>query len=455
MNGLAGTGETEIFWPDYVGQVLSRLTTEGFSAHVVGGSVRDYLLGRQTHDYDIATSARPEEVAQLFHGTVPTGVRHGTVTVVEFASPVEVTTYRRDDGYSDGRHPDVVEFTTSLLTDLSRRDFTVNAMAVTPTGQLVDPYHGVDDLSQRCIRAVGQPIDRFREDALRILRGLRFCAELAFTLDSDTERAMAQTSQGLMRISTERIGQEFRSLAAGNWPVVLRQLAEGPYLLNFPPPWTSLRVGFSRLLADGWTENLWAQARRLFQTAWQAVDEPCRGGKHGHPSATPDFVLALTLFLARSGVGVDQLQQLGRQAAWGHKTTQLLRQSLETAMADPRKWEPALWRTTLFSRDRRAMLAGCFCLDVLDSVVDGNHVIETPRTALVQGLIKSQPLWSLQDLAVDGQDLVDLGATGPQVGALLSTLATSVLCEHLPNARQMLLTTARRLVKTNFGAQRE
>ncbi len=459
MNCGSSTGEAETFWPDYVGQILSRLEGAGFSAHVVGGCVRDHLLGRQTHDYDIATSARPDEVADLFDGTVPTGVQHGTVTVVEFGTPVEVTTYRRDEGYSDGRHPDAVLFTTSLLTDLSRRDFTVNAMAVTPAGQLVDPFRGRDDLYKRCIRAVGKPVDRFEEDALRILRGLRFCAELAFTLAPDTERAMAQTSQGLTLISTERIGQEFRRLAAGNWPVVLRQLAEGPYLLNLPPPWTSLRVGFSRLLADGWTESLWAQARTLFLSAWQAVEAPHRGDKPrdkpGHLPATPDFVLAMTLFFARSGVEVSQLQQIARQAAWGRRTTHVLRESLETTQADPLKWERTLWRTTLFSRDRMAVLAGCFCLDVMDCVVDGNHVLEATRTALVQSLVESQPLWSFTDLAVNGQDMVDLGASGPQVGALLSTLATSVLCEHLQNVRQELLTTARHLVLTNFGAQRE
>ncbi len=195
-------------FPHPVALCLDTLRGNGFSAYPVGGCVRDTLLGRTPGDWDVATSARPEQTQSLFPRTVPTGIAHGTVTVLLEDTPLEVTTFRREEGYGDGRHPDRVSFDVGLTADLARRDFTVNAMAFGPDGEVIDPYGGQADLSSRLIRAVGDPERRFAEDALRILRAIRFAAQLGFSLEENTARAMEVCAPGLYQVSAERIVAE-------------------------------------------------------------------------------------------------------------------------------------------------------------------------------------------------------------------------------------------------------
>lgn len=195
-------------FPRPVALCLDVLRRSGFAAYPVGGCVRDTLLGRTPGDWDVATSARPEQTQALFPRTVPTGIAHGTVTVLIEGAALEVTTFRREAGYGDGRHPDRVSFDVGLREDLARRDFTVNAMAFGPEGEVIDPFGGQADLSGRLIRAVGQPERRFSEDALRILRAVRFAAQLGFSLEEATARAMEACAPGLSHISAERITAE-------------------------------------------------------------------------------------------------------------------------------------------------------------------------------------------------------------------------------------------------------
>ena len=195
-------------FPSHVEQCLHTLWEAGFQAYPVGGCVRDALLGRHPGDWDVTTSALPEQVTSLFERTVPTGIDHGTVTVVFEDGVIEVTTFRREGGYTDSRHPDSVSFDVGLEEDLARRDFTVNAMAFAPDGTLIDPYHGEEDLKNRILRAVGDANTRFLEDALRILRGIRFSAQLGFVLEDGTVKAMETQANGLRRISAERIVHE-------------------------------------------------------------------------------------------------------------------------------------------------------------------------------------------------------------------------------------------------------
>lgn len=187
---------------------LERLTAAGFAAYPVGGCVRDLLLGRAPGDVDVCTAARPQRVMELFPNAVPTGIRHGTVTVPNPDGPVEVTTFRREGGYADGRHPDAVTFDAGLVEDLSRRDFTVNAMALAPDGTVVDPFGGQRDLEGRIIRCVGDPDRRFSEDALRMLRGVRFAAQLGFSIEPETWAAMGRNAPLTARVSRERIKAE-------------------------------------------------------------------------------------------------------------------------------------------------------------------------------------------------------------------------------------------------------
>lgn len=195
--------------------VLKILNENGFEAYVVGGAVRDYLLGRPVHDIDIATSARPSEVRKLFARTIPVGIEHGTVVVLHDGGHYEVTTFRSESEYDDFRHPNQVRFETSLLKDLMRRDFTINAMAIAESGELIDPYQGQRDLQMKRIRTVGKAEKRIEEDPLRMMRGIRFVSELDFALGDVENRAFQECSFLLEKISVERIDQEMTKLLAG------------------------------------------------------------------------------------------------------------------------------------------------------------------------------------------------------------------------------------------------
>ena len=200
--------------PDHVRGIIDRIENAGYEAFAVGGSLRDALLGIPPHDWDVTTSALPDTVASLFPDkhVIPTGLQHGTVTVVADKDPIEITTYRVDGEYTDSRRPDAVSFTTCLEDDLSRRDFTVNAMAYSDGRGLVDLFGGREDLENKVIRAVGDPEKRFTEDALRIMRAFRFSAQLDFEIEENTLAAARKLSARLKNIARERIGSEFMRL---------------------------------------------------------------------------------------------------------------------------------------------------------------------------------------------------------------------------------------------------
>ncbi|MFD0670382.1 CCA tRNA nucleotidyltransferase [Cohnella sp. GCM10027633] len=199
-------------------KLLRVLAEAGHEAYLVGGCVRDRLIGRQLHDIDIATSALPEQVQELFPRTLPTGLQHGTVTVMADGAPFELTTYRTESGYSDSRRPDEVAFVRDVKEDLARRDFTFNAMAVGLDGELLDPFGGRDDLAAGIVRTVGRAEDRFGEDALRMVRAIRFGAELGFALSADTWGGIASRRERLANVAMERIGAEWDKMMAGSGP---------------------------------------------------------------------------------------------------------------------------------------------------------------------------------------------------------------------------------------------
>lgn len=204
--------------PEYVLKITELLEKNGFSAYIVGGCVRDYLLEREVHDFDIASSALPEEMLEIFKAfkTVKSGMKHGTVAVVSMGRLVEVTTFRSDGAYSDLRRPDSVSFVRSIDEDLSRRDFTINAMAHRPGEGITDPYGGREDLKRGIIRCVGNPWKRFSEDALRIMRGMRFSSVLGFEIENETMAAMLEKKPLLQKIAKERITAELRLMLLGD-----------------------------------------------------------------------------------------------------------------------------------------------------------------------------------------------------------------------------------------------
>lgn len=207
--------------PAYVTKITSLLRREGYQAWVVGGSIRDLLIGKQASDFDVATDARPERVLKLFRRTIPTGIKHGTVTVLMNGHSVEVTTFRVESDYSDARRPDRVSYAASINDDLSRRDFTINGIAYDPfTDTLVDPYGGRDDLQRGIIRTIGDPVERFSEDGLRPFRACRFAAQLQFTIEERTFRAIPGCLSHAAQVSAERIRDEFIKIIQSPKPSV-------------------------------------------------------------------------------------------------------------------------------------------------------------------------------------------------------------------------------------------
>lgn len=204
--------------PKKVEFIIQTLIEHGFEAYAVGGCVRDSLLGKEPEDWDITTSAKPEEVKQLFRRTIDTGIAHGTVTVMLEKQGFEVTTYRIDGEYEDGRHPKQVEFTSKLEEDLKRRDFTINAMAFNKQTGIVDLFRGQEDMKRHMIRCVGEPIERFSEDALRMLRAIRFAGQLQFFIEEKTKKAIKEKADALEQVSAERIRVELEKLLLSNQP---------------------------------------------------------------------------------------------------------------------------------------------------------------------------------------------------------------------------------------------
>ncbi len=230
--------EVRIRIPGAVDRIIRTLEEAGFEAFAVGGCVRDTLLGREPEDWDITTSARPEQVKGLFRRTVDTGIRHGTVTVLLDRAGYEVTTYRVDGEYEDGRHPKSVEFTVSLTEDLKRRDFTINAMAYSRKTGIVDEFGGMEDLRRGVIRCVGIPGDRFTEDALRILRAVRFSAQLGFSIEEETLKAVKKIAPNLAHVSKERIQTELTKLLRSPYPEKISLVFEtgmAPYVSSHFP----------------------------------------------------------------------------------------------------------------------------------------------------------------------------------------------------------------------------
>lgn len=225
----------EIKVPEEAIQILKTINEAGFDAYVVGGCVRDSLLGKEPNDWDITTSAMPQQVKKLFKRTIDTGIKHGTVTILMKEDQYEVTTYRIDGEYLDGRHPENVTFTNLLSEDLRRRDFTINAMAYHPKTGLVDLYNGVDDLEKKIVRCVGSAVERFSEDALRMMRAIRFAAQLGFSIEDETFAAIKKLSPTLEKISGERIREEMLKLLVSDNPMFFKKFYETGLTAVFMP----------------------------------------------------------------------------------------------------------------------------------------------------------------------------------------------------------------------------
>lgn len=429
--------------PEAAGEVLARLEGAGYEAWCVGGAVRDLLLGREPGDWDVTTSAPPEAVLALFAPrSLPTGLRHGTVTVkTGGGTGVEVTTYRRDGVYLDSRHPDHVEFTACLEEDLARRDFTVNAIAMDRRGRIADPFGGREDLSRRVLRAVGRAEDRFREDALRILRCLRFASKLGFAIAPDTAAALRAQGPLLRRIAPERIQAELTGLLCGAGAAEV--LLSYPEVLGVFLPEILPCVGFDQ---------------RSVYHCYDVWEHTARSVA----AVRPEPVLRYTMLLHDLGKpDAFSLGEDGRGHFYGH-----WRQSAEHAAA-------VLDRLRLDHRSRNLILTlverhdcqlplsekavrrnlaryGEETLRLLLEVKRADNLAQAEAyrdrqelinrwEALLDQVLARNSCFSLKQLAVKGGDLTALGLTGPAVGRALADLLERTIDEELPNDRDSQL----------------
>lgn len=429
--------------PAPVRGALDRLHGAGFEAWIVGGCVRDLLLGRVPTDYDITTSARPEQTKEVFarERVVDTGIRHGTVTVLLEGMPLEITTYRVDGSYSDARHPDGVTFTASLQEDAARRDFTINAMAYAPGWGLRDGFGGQEDLSRRLIRAVGDPKRRFQEDALRVLRAVRFAAVLDFAVEKETETAARQWAGRLKEVSAERVLQELGKLLCG--PGAGRVLRDYPDILGQVIPELLPMVGFDHRSRH--------HCYDVYTHTVVAVDH-----------VPPRLPLRLAMLL--HDVGKPETFSMGEDGQghfYGHaRRSEALTRQILTRLRAPKKLLEHVaalvrWHDLPLQEDPRQIrrwlnrLGPETFLDLLE-IQRGDAAGQAPAYCtridqanrlenLAREILAQAPCLTVRDLAVDGRDLLALGYRGPAVGAGLRAMLEQVLEGVLPNEKGPLL----------------
>lgn len=444
--------DVSISIPAPVQGVLARLNQAGFAAYAVGGCVRDSLLGRVPQDWDICTAARPEETVACFAGqrTLLTGARYGTVTLLLDDSAYEITTFRTDGSYSDCRHPDSVQFLSALEGDLARRDFTINAMAADRNGQVTDLFGGIDDLNCRCIRCVGNADARFREDALRILRALRFSAQLDFTPEAQTAGAIHRLAPLLSAVAAERLRKELLGLlcgpAAGR---VLRAYADVPALLM---PELAACIGFAQYnwhhLYDVWTHSvlvlehcspqpvlrLAALLHDIGKPVCFSLDKNLVGHFYGHGAVGAAMTEALLHRLRFDGQMLREVSALVRaHDAPLPETARAMRRLLAKLGVDG---------------VRRLLL-----LQTADRLGTGTTPAgEATRalhraTSLLDEVLAAHPCVSLRTLCVNGRDLMALGIPpGPALGRLLQALLDAVLDGRVENERSALLALAQTML---------
>lgn len=434
----------EIRLPKNVEYIINTIESAGFEAYAVGGCVRDSLLGRRPDDWDITTSAAPGEIKALFRRTVDTGIRHGTVTVMLGREGYEVTTYRIDGEYEDGRHPKQVVFTGSLREDLGRRDFTVNAMAYRPREGLVDCFGGLEDLSAGLIRCVGDAKARFTEDALRMMRAVRFCAQLSFSMESCTRAAIGELAGNLARVSAERIQAEFLKLLCSPNPDDVRELYETGLSAVFLPEFDA-----------------------CMKTPQNNPHHCCSVGEHILRSlreVRPDRVMRLAMFFhdigkpvtkQTDGQGIDHFH--GHAAAGEEMTKKIMRRlkfDTDTIVRVSRLVRSHDRNIEPDERGvRRAMAAvgadlfpALFDIKEADMRAQSDYRREEKeeRLARLRELHKEitarRECVSLKELAVTGHDLIEAGVRpGPEMGRILNGFLELVVEEPSRNTKEYLL----------------
>lgn len=462
--------------PDDVKWIIKRLEEQGYEAYAVGGCIRDTILGRVPGDWDITTSAVPEQIKAIFPRTIDTGIQHGTVTVMLHHVGYEVTTYRIDGEYADNRHPDQVEFTTSLPQDLERRDFTINAMAYNDTQGLVDLFDGTGDLQRGMIRCVGDPDQRFDEDALRMLRAVRFSGQLGFAIEEQTRQAIVQRSGHLRNISAERIRVELMKLLVSKDAGQMREACATGMTAVFLPeldkmmqtdqlnPHHIYSVGehsirgvewmnrFFGEKAGVWDDSIMPDAveAAVYRLAGQCTEKQRRIlclTMLLHDVAKPDCMTVddqgIGHFYRHSIQGAVLAERIMKRLTFDNETvdtvSRLVRVHDEQIQPKHRTVRKAVSR---IGRDLIPLLTLVQCADVL---AQNPETIE-PKLARIlaveqiyQEISMTEVPLSIRELAISGSDLIALGMKqGPQIGAVLQHLLDVVLEDPDQNTREIL-----------------
>ena len=424
--------------------ILNILENAGYEAYVVGGCVRDSILGRTPDDWDITTSAKPEQVKELFHRTVDTGLQHGTVTVLMEKEGYEVTTYRVDGEYEDGRHPKEVTFTASLEEDLKRRDFTINAMAYNPSRGLVDLFGGMEDIDRKIIRCVGDPLERFTEDALRIMRAVRFSAQLGFTIEDETRKALKVLTPNLKHVSAERIQTELVKLLVSPHPDYLRVAYEAGIIAEFLPefdvcmetpqntPYHCYTVGEHILHSLNYVRadrvlRITMLLHDIGKPVVRKTDENGRDHFKMHGEAGEKMAGQI---LRRLKFDNDTIYKVTRLVKWHDDrpagTTKSVRRAVNRIGEDLFPYYLEVQQADMLAQSeyRRAEKQ-----ERLDKVKEAYEVIMNEHQCV-----------SLKTLAVTGKDLIQAGyKPGREIGETLNRLLEEVLADPQKNQKEVLL----------------
>lgn len=444
--------KSNIRLPDGCRFIIGRLRQNGYKGYAVGGCIRDSLLNRTPNDWDITTDALPERVVELF-SDIPvllTGIQHGTVTLMLDNEPYEVTTFRIDGDYSDGRHPDRVSFTTSIEDDLARRDFTVNAMAYNDEDGLIDPFGGSKDLEKKIIRCVGEPERRFHEDALRLLRAVRFSAQLGFSIEQNTLSTLKKLSPSITLVAKERIFSELKKTVTAPSASDALRLAPDPFF-----------AAVSELSVIRSTPQ---NSRYHIYDVWEHT-------LHALEHTPQDTVSRLAVLFHDVGKGVCRtVGKDGFDHFYGHPvhSAELTRNALRALRCDNKTlhdvvtlvelhdtyfpMRPAKFRR-LLARLGYPLFFKLLDVSHADSKAHAPWCIEERCSALEEARREALRLQSenycltLKQLAVTGHDLTALGVNGRMIGEILHSLLDEVIIGQAPNDRAVLLNRAERIMQ--------